>query len=107
LNRWAVRALLLALGLETACSLGQPAAAVACHNDRVETSPGVILPLASGQTYQVYPTDNKISMMWLPADRLIVCPIGGGSVEITNRSAKNEKIRAAQIFNLGWLVWPY
>jgi len=106
-NRWAVLTLLLLLGFETACSLGQPAAAVPCHNDRVQTSPGVILPLASGQTYQVYPTDNKISMMWLPADRLIVCPIGGSAVEITDRSAKNEQIRALQISNLGWLVWPY
>ncbi len=106
-NRWAVLTLLLLSGFETGCSLGRPAAAVPCHNDQVQTSPGMILPLASGQTYQVYPTDNKISMTWLPADRLVVCPIGGGAVEITDRSAKNEKIRALQIFNLGWVVWPH
>ncbi len=107
LNRWTVLTLLLLLGFETSCSLGQPASAVACHKDRVQTSPGGILPLASGQTYQVYPTDNRISMLWSPADRLIVCPIGGSAVEITDRDAKNEKIRAVQIFNLGWVVWPY
>ncbi len=106
-NRWAVLILLLSLGFESACSLGRPAAAVPCHDDRVQTSPGVILPLASGQSYQVFPTDNKISMTWLPADRLTVCPIGGGAVEITDRSAKNQKIRALRIVNLGWVVWPY
>ena len=107
MNRFAGPALLLFLSLEAGCPLGKTAAATPCHSDRVQTSPGVILPLSSGQTYQVYPTDNKISMMWLPADRLIVCPIGGGAVEITDRSAKNEQIRALQIFNLGWLAWPY
>jgi len=99
-------ALLVVLGSEAACSLGKPAAAVACHADTVQTSPGVILPLGSGQTYQVYPTDNTISMMWLPRDRLIVCPIGGAVAEITNTTRKNEKIRAIRIFNLNWVIWP-
>jgi hypothetical protein len=73
----------------------------------VQTSPGVILPLGSGQTYQVYPTDNTISMTWLPTDRLIVCPLGGAAVTITNTTEKNEKIRAVRIFDLGWDIWPY
>jgi len=106
MNRWTVAALLLVLGFETACA-STPAAAVPCHSDAVQTSPGVILPLASGQTYQVYPTDNRISMTWLPMDRLIVCPIGGAAVQITDTTAKGEKIRAVQIFNLGWYVRPH
>jgi hypothetical protein len=98
--------LILLLGFETACSLGQTAAVTPCHGDTVQTSPGVILPLSSGQTYQVYPTDNHISMNWLPMDKLIVCPIGGAAVEITNTTKKDEKVRALQMFNIGWYVAP-
>jgi hypothetical protein len=98
MKRFAGAALLLLLSLEGGCSLGKTAAATPCHNDRVQTSPGVILPLSSGLLYQVYPTDNHISMMWLPQDRLTVCPIGGSAVAITNLSKKNEKIRAVRIF---------
>jgi hypothetical protein len=94
------------LGCEAGCSLGRPAANVPCHADTVQTSPGLILALGSGQTYQVYPTDNMISMTWLPTDRLIVCPIGGAAVTMTNTTEKNEKIRAVQIFDLGLWVWP-
>jgi hypothetical protein len=106
MNRWAAITLLLLLGTQTACSLGKTAATAPCYNDTVQTSPGVILPLGSGQTFQVYPTDNHISMNWLPTDKLIVCPIGGAAVEITNTSERNEKIHALQIFNFGWYVWP-
>jgi hypothetical protein len=109
MNRRAIIALVLLCLLsvsQTACTLGRPAAEVPCHNDAVQTSPGVILPLASGQTYQVYPTDNTISMMWLPLDKLTVCPLGGAAVEITNLSRKAEKVRAVRIFNPGWYVWP-
>ena len=104
MNRFAGPALLLFLSLEGGCSLGKTAAATPCHSDRVQTSPGVILPLSSGQTYQVYPTDNHISMMWLPQDKLLVCPIGGSAAEITNLSEKNEKIRAVRIFNLNLII---
>jgi hypothetical protein len=104
MNLWAVIALLFLLAFDAGCSPVRPAASVACHTDTVQTSPGVILPLGSGQTYQVYPTDNTISMMWVPLDKLIVCPIGGAGVEITNVSRKNEKIRALRIFNLGWQI---
>ena len=97
---------ILLLGLQAACSTGKPAAVTPCHSDTVQTSPGVILPLSSGQTYQVYPTDNHISMNWLPLDKLIVCPIGGGAVEITNSSERGERVKAMRIFNLGWYVWP-
>jgi hypothetical protein len=106
MNRWAIITLLLLSVAETACSLGKTPATAPCHADTVQTSPGVILPLGSGQTYQVYPTDNHISMNWLPTDQLIVCPIGGAAVEITNTSERGQKIRALQIFNLGWYVWP-
>jgi hypothetical protein len=96
--------LILLLSLETACSLGQRAADVPCHSDMVQTSPGVILPLSSGQTYQVFSTDNHLSMMWRPLDRLVVCPIGGGGVTMTNLSDKNAKVRAVLIPNLSWYV---
>jgi hypothetical protein len=96
--------LILLLSLETACSLGQRAADVPCHNDMVQTSPGVILPLASGQTYQVFPADNRVSMMWRPLDRLLVCPIGGGAVTMTNLSDKNAKVRAVLITNPSWFI---
>jgi hypothetical protein len=104
MNRFAGSALLLVVSLEGGCSLGRTAAATPCHSDRVQTSPGVILPLSSGQTYQVYPTDNHISMLWLPLDQLTVCPIGGAAVEITNLSKKNERIRAVRIYNFNFLI---
>jgi hypothetical protein len=106
MKRLAAISLILLLGSETACSGGKTAAATSCHADTVQTSPGVILPLSSGQTYQVYPTDNHISMNWLPMDRLAVCPIGGAAVEITNSTKKDEKIRAVRMFNPGWYAWP-
>ena len=106
MKRLATTSLILLLGFETACSLGQTAAVTPCHGDRVQTSPGVIFALSSGQTYQVFPTDNRISMTWLPLDKLIVCPIGGSGVEITNTTEKGEKVRAIQIFNLSWYLWP-
>ena len=98
--------LILLLGSETACSAGTSAVLAPCHHDAVSTSPGIILALASGQTYQVYPTDNHISMNWLPADRLVVCPIGGTAVRITDVSEKGETVQAVRIFNLGWYIWP-
>lgn len=104
MKRVTAMALILLLGCEAACSTGKTAAVTPCHRDTVQTSPGIILPLSSGQTYQVYPTDNHISMNWLPLDRLIVCPIGGGAVEITNISEKGEKIRALRIFNPAWYM---
>jgi hypothetical protein len=104
MNRLAASALLVLLSLEGGCSLGTTAAATPCHSDRVQTSPGVLLPLSSGQLYQVYPTDNHVSMLWLPQDRLIVCPIGGGAVAITNLSHKDEKIRAVRIYNLNIIL---
>jgi hypothetical protein len=107
MKRLAATSLILLLGFESACSTGLTAADAPCHSDTVQTSPGVILALSSGQTYQVFPTDNRISMMWLPTDKLTVCPIGGAAVEITNATAKGAKVKAIQIFNLGWDVWPY
>jgi hypothetical protein len=104
MKRLATIPLILLLGFETACSVGKTAADTPCHGDTVQTSPGVILPLSSGQTYQVYPTDNRISMTWLPMDKLIVCPIGGSAVEITNKTSKDEKVRAVRIFNLDWYL---
>jgi hypothetical protein len=104
MNRFAGSVLLLLLSLEGGCSLGTTAPATPCHSDRVQTSPGVILPLSSGQLYQVYPTDNHISMMWLPQDKLSVCPIGGSAVEMTNLSEKDETIRAVRIFNLNLII---
>ena len=92
------------LSLQTACSLGQRAADVPCHNDMVETSPGVILPLSSGQTYQVFPTDNHVSMMWQPLDKLSICPMGGTGVTITDLSDKNEKVRALYIPDSSWFL---
>jgi hypothetical protein len=89
--------LILLLGSSAACSMGRGAAEAPCHNDRVQTSPGLVLPLASGQIYQVYPTDNHISMNWRPLDKLLVCPIGGGSVEITNMTEKDEKVSAQRL----------
>jgi hypothetical protein len=104
MNRFAGPALLLLLSFEGGCSLGTTAASTPCHSDRVQTSPGVILPLSSGQLYQVYPTDNRVSMMWLPQDKLRVCPIGGSAAEITNLSDKNQKIRAVRIYNLNLII---
>jgi hypothetical protein len=100
-------ALLAVLGLGTACSPERPVIVGPCHRDTVQTSPGLILSLSSSQTYQVFPTDNHISMTWLPMDRLIVCPIGGAAVEMTNSTKKGAKIRALRIFNLNWYVQPY
>lgn len=105
MKRLAIIMLILPLGL-AACSTGRTAAATPCHADTVQTSPGLVMDLGSGQTYRVYPTDNHISMNWLPLDRLIVCPIGGAAVELTNISQKNQKVRAVRIFNPGWYVWP-
>ena len=104
MKRLAGAALGLLLCLETGCSLGKSAADTSCHSDMVQTSPGVILPLSSGQLYQVYPTDNTVSMLWLPLDKLTVCPVGGSAVEITNHTAKDEKIKAVRIFNLPWTI---
>jgi hypothetical protein len=98
--RWASVPLILLLSLETACSLGRPAASSACHADKVRTSPGVFLPVASGLLYQVYPSDNTISMLWRPLDKLIICPTGGASVTITNVTEKDETVRAVRIFNV-------
>lgn len=106
MRRFATTSLILLLGFQTACSLGQKAADVPCYSDTVQTSPGIFLALSSGQTYQVFPTDNRISMAWLPMDRLTVCQIGGAAVEITNTTEKDEKVRALRIFNPGWYVWP-
>jgi hypothetical protein len=99
-KRWAGAALSLLLGFEAACSLGRPEAGNACHADEVRTSPGVFLPLASGQLYQVYPSDNTISMLWRPLDRLVVCPTSGAAVTITNMTEKGETVRAVRIFNV-------
>ncbi len=94
----------LLLSLQTGCSLGQRAADVPCHNDMIETSPGVILPLSSGQTYQVFPTDNPVSVMWQPLDKLSVCPTGGGGVTITNLSDKKERVRALFMPDSSWFL---
>jgi len=107
MKRWITASLILLLGFETACSMGRTAAVTPCHGDTVQTSPGLILPLSSGQTFQVYPTDNHISMMWLPMDKLTLCPIGGTGYEITNLSQKDEKVRAVRILISPWYVWPY
>jgi hypothetical protein len=106
MKRLAVMPLILLLGLTSACSVGRTAANTQCYADTVQTSPGLVMDLGSGQTYHVYPTDNHISMNWLPLDRLTVCPIGGSAVELTNISQKNQKVRAVRIFNPGWYVWP-
>ena len=90
----------LLLSLEAACTLGRPATSSACHEDKVRTSPGLILPLASGQIYQVYPNDNMISMLWRPLDKVTICPTGGASVTITNTTEKGETVRAVRVFNV-------
>jgi hypothetical protein len=106
MKRLATTPVILLLGLETACSLGLRAGDTPCHSDTVQTSPGVVLFLSSGQTYQVFPSDNRISMTWMPMDKLIVCPLGGSGVEITDATAKGEKVKALRIFNLSWYIWP-
>ena len=105
-KRWISAPLFLLLSLESACSLGQTAAHTACHRDTLQNSSGVYLPLASGQLYQVYPSGNTTSMMWRPLDKLIVCPIGGSAVTITNISEKDEQVRAIRVFNFFWLQYP-
>jgi hypothetical protein len=107
IKRCAAASVILLLGFATGCSTGRPAALTPCYRDTVQTSPGVILPLSSGLVYQVYPTDNHVSMTWLPLDKLIVCPIGGSAVEMTNISEKGEKVRALRLYNWAWYVWPY
>ena len=98
--------LALLLSVLTACASAHRPTVGPCYGDRVQTSPGVILSLSSGLTYQVFPSDNRISMTWLPMDRLIVCPIGGSAVTMTNTTQKGEQVRAVRIFNLPWYVWP-
>ncbi len=105
MNRWFSFLLFVLLGSQTACTLGQQAKDVPCHGDTVQESPGVVLALSSGQTYQVFPADNRISMMWLPLDRLSVCPIGGAGVEITNVSERGEQVRALRVFNWFFDDW--
>ncbi len=106
MKSWFPKLLLLLLCLPTACTLGQRAKDVPCHNDTVQESPGVVLSLSSGQTYQVFPTDNRISMAWLPLDKLIVCQIGGSGVQITNISKRGEKVRALRIYDWFFSDWP-
>lgn len=92
--------LMLLLGFAPGCSRGQTAAQAPCYRDAVQTSPGTFLPMASGRLFQVYPTDNQISMGWRPLDRVIVCPIGGAAVEIINMTEKGAKVKAIQLFPL-------
>jgi hypothetical protein len=99
MKRFAITSLFLLLSFETSCSSGHQAAAVPCHNDTVRTSPGVFLFLNTGQTYKVFPTDNRVAMVWLPRDKLTVCHIGGAAVEITNISKKSETVRAVRVFD--------
>jgi hypothetical protein len=100
-------ALLVLLSCQAACTLGKTAAQMPCHADMVQdTSSGPLLSLSSGQTYQIYPTDIRSTLFWLPLDKLTVCPIGGSGVQITNLTAKTKPIRALQIFNLGNYIWP-
>lgn len=99
-KRWTAASLILLAGLLAGCSHGQTAAQAACYADAVQTSPGFFLPMASGRLFQVYPTDNQISMAWRPLDKVIVCPIGGSAVEITNTTEKGAKVKAIRLFNL-------
>lgn len=82
------------------CAHGRTAAQAACYGDAVQTSPGSFLPMASSRLYQVYPTDNHISMMWRPLDQVRICPLGGGAVEITNTTEKGAKVKAVQVYTL-------
>ena len=97
---WAAVSLILLPGLLAGCAHGHTAAQAACYADAVQTSPGFFLPMASGRLFQVYPTDNQISMAWRPLDKVIICPIGGGAVEITNTTEKGAKVKAIQLFSV-------
>jgi hypothetical protein len=97
MNHWPAIAALLPLSLLAACTTGKSAAQSACTADAVQTSPGLYIFAASGQIYQVYPTDNQTSMLWRPLDKLTICPLTGGAVTITNTSEKNAKVRALQV----------
>lgn len=83
--------LLAAVSLLILCGHAQ---AQTCWNDKVRNSAGDVLALSSGQVFRVYPGASRITSMWLPLDKLTVCPIGGTAVEITNISQKNQQIKA-------------
>jgi hypothetical protein len=99
LQYWAAAPLILLLGATTGCTLGRQAVVSPCFNDAIETSPGIYLPMNSGRLYEVYLTDNRISMGWRPTDKVVVCPTGGAGVQITNLSEKEQKVQAVQVFD--------
>ena len=75
------------------------AGAQACHRDSVSTSPGLLLFLASGQEFKVFPTSNRIARAWLPREGVLVCHKSGTAYEITNLDRKGERIEALYMNN--------
>jgi hypothetical protein len=78
---------LLALFVSAASVQAQP-----CRPDLVSTSPGIFLFMSSGQTFRIFPTDNHISMTWLPMDKLTVCRKAANAYEITNLTRRGEQV---------------
>ena len=67
-----IATMVAALGLAASPALG------ACNSDRIDVvaSDGQILITASGQMYHVLPGDDFYAMIWLPAEKIVVCSDG-------------------------------
>jgi len=70
-----------------------------CRADTISNTNGLGIRLSSGLTYGAEPGGTTILSSWLPLDRVKVCRVGGGAVEITNLDRHNAKIEALRTDN--------
>ncbi len=70
-----------------------------CYNDKMLNTNGLFIRTGSGLIYKAYPGSSGTLGSWLPLDKISICRIGGGAVEITNLSRKNQQVKALRQFN--------
>ena len=100
-NKHSRRLLLAALLLSVASE--QAFALPPCYSDKVIDTNGLLITLGSGQTFHNYPGTGRLTSVWLPLDKVTVCYLGGGAVEITNISRSNQTVKALRIYNFNFI----
>jgi len=71
-----------------------------CHADKISNTRGLGIRLGSGLIYRAFPGTGGRMSAWLPLDRVTVCRIGGGAVQITNLSKRGQTVKALRVNSL-------
>ncbi len=91
--------LVACFGLLGIALIAPRAVASNCEDDTTESvsSSGEIIKMQSGHVYEVNAGDTVDSALWLAVEDVLVCELGGDTVQIINTDEDGEKIEAQRL----------